>query len=303
MMTHPISGVAHILFGFNLEIGSYFKTCEANSVRLHAHLDKYVKDRKAGITKSQMNGDDLLSAFLQNQDVFSDAQIVDGLIGLILAAIDTTQLSAQSLISVFATRKDITDKFRTEFDTEVRKPALAEDSSLDSLLAAEFIEKVVDFSVAQDLEYLGWCLQETLRINGPTTQSMMYEPTQDVQLGKYHFRKGDMITISTQGVHFNVNEWQRPMELIPERFDHSNPISLTPAGKKRVSASYMAFFGGPRVCFGKTLAEGELKILACYMTQIFDMEFEDPKYQNSLPTMQFQQSHYPEIWLKLKARK
>lgn len=72
-MTHPIGGLAKMLFDVNLEIGSYFTTCEANSVRLHAHIDKYVKDRKAGITKSQMNGDDLLSAFLENQDVFSDA--------------------------------------------------------------------------------------------------------------------------------------------------------------------------------------------------------------------------------------
>jgi len=68
------------------------------------------------------------------------------------------------------------------------------------------------------------------------------------------------------------------MEMIPERFDHSDPISLTPAGKKRNPASFAAFLGGPRVCFGKILAEGELKILSCYMTQIFDMEFEDPHY-------------------------
>ena len=41
-----------------------------------------------------MDGNDLLTSFLENQDVFSDAEIVDGMIGFILAAIETTNLSA-----------------------------------------------------------------------------------------------------------------------------------------------------------------------------------------------------------------
>jgi len=68
------------------------------------------------------------------------------------------------------------------------------------------------------------------------------------------------------------------MEFIPERFDHSNDISLTPAGNKRKIFSWAPFFGGNRVCFGKTLAEGEIKIAAIFMTQLFDLKFEDPKY-------------------------
>ncbi len=51
------------------------------------------------------------------------------------------------------------------------------------------------------------CLQETLRLNGPSVSSMMFEPTQDVKLGKYNFCKGDILSISMQGLHTNVNEW------------------------------------------------------------------------------------------------
>ena len=93
------------------------------------------------------------------------------------------------------------------------------------------------------------------------------------------------------------------MEFIPERFDHSNDLSLTPAGKKRNVSSWAPFFGGNRVCFGKSLAEGEIKIAATYMTQLFDLKFEDPKYQTELPHVQMNQSIYPDIWLKLTARK
>ena len=39
--------------------------------------------------------------------------------------------------------------------------------------------------------------------------------------------------------------------------------------------SYCPFLGGSRVCFGKTFAEANLKILAVYMSQCFNMSFVD----------------------------
>ena len=107
---------------------------------------------------------------------------------------------------------------------------------------------------------------------------------QDLTLGKYHFKKGDVLVINFQALGQNPNEWQRPMEMLPERFDHSNPLSLTPAGKKRHAQSWVPFHGGSRVCFGKTLAESNLKILVTYMTQKFDnFRFEDARYETELP--------------------
>ena len=98
LLGNPISATAKILFDVDLKIGSFFDTVKANTARLHAHIDKYVQDRKAGVTKSEMEGNDLLTAFLENTDVFTDEMIVDGLIGLIFAAIDTSNLTSQSLI-------------------------------------------------------------------------------------------------------------------------------------------------------------------------------------------------------------
>lgn len=70
-----------------------------------------------------------------------------------------------------------------------------------------------------------------------------------------------------QGLGHNPDEWQRPMDILPERFNHDNPLSLRPDGKKRNSYSSSPFHGGNRVCFGKPLAEGEMKLLALYMSQ------------------------------------
>ena len=68
------------------------------------------------------------------------------------------------------------------------------------------------------------------------------------------------------------------MEFLPERFDTSDPLYLTPDGKKRHNMAMTPFWGGPRVCFGKTLAENTMKVGLTYFTQMFDFEFEDAKF-------------------------
>jgi len=62
---------------------------------------------------------------------------------------------------------------------------------------------------------------------------------------------------------------------LPERFDPDSDLYLTPKGKKRNSASWTPFSGGKRICFGKTFAEANLKIMLSYFTQYFDFEYVD----------------------------
>ena len=87
----------------------------------------------------------------------------------------------------------------------------------------------------------------------------------------------------------NANEWQKPDDFIPQRFNVNDPLSLTPAGKKRHAMSWAPWNGGKRICFGKTFAEANLKIVSTYMTQYFDLKYvETDKYPdtNSLPKAQ-----------------
>ena len=70
--------------------------------------------------------------------------------------------------------------------------------------------------------------------------------TKDVKAGGYTIKAGDILSPNILGLHFNKNEWQRPYEFLPERFDNANPLSLTPNGKKRNSFSWIPFNGGKR---------------------------------------------------------
>ena len=123
-----------------------------------------------------------------------------------------------------------------------------------------------------------------------------------MQLGKYNFKKGDNVVPYLEAAGYNSAQWQRPMELLPERFDSKNPLSLTPDGKKRHPYSFIPFHGGARACFGRTLADANLRMLITYMTQKFDFEFEDARYQTDVPIAQMDQSHKASVWLRVTPR-
>ena len=58
-----------------------------------------------------------------------------------------------------------------------------------------------------------------------------------------------------------------------------------------------------RVCFGKTLAEGNLKVLAIFMTQLFNIEFEEERYKKEIPLTHIDTSHVVPLWVKLTPNK
>ena len=73
---------------------------------------KYVTDRKKGVTQSKMNGADLLSCFLESQDMFTDDMIVKNLLSFIFAATETTNFASQTIISILTQKKESLDKVR-----------------------------------------------------------------------------------------------------------------------------------------------------------------------------------------------
>ena len=105
------------------------------------------------------------------------------------------------------------------------------------------------------------------------------------------------------GLHYNSKQWQRPNEFLPERFDPSSPLFLTPDGKKRNPFSFFPFSGGRRVCFGKTFAEANLKYISAFLTQYFDFEFVDSeKYKSKYPRAFTFMPAIPSIEVRVRSR-
>ena len=106
---------------------------------------------------------------------------------------------------------------------------------------------------------------------------------QETTIGGIKFRPTDTFNIAFYALHFDAQQWQRPLEFLPDRWDDDNPLSKTPSGKKRNRYAYCPFAGGRRICFGKTFAEINIKLLATYFTQAFDVELVDPRYKTEYP--------------------
>ena len=63
-----------------------------------------------------MNKSDILSAFLEQPDIFSDEFIVDETMDLFLAGSQSTQFATQSVVCHFATAPDSLAQARNEFE-------------------------------------------------------------------------------------------------------------------------------------------------------------------------------------------
>lgn len=136
----------------------------------------------------------------------------------------------------------------------------------------------------------------------PVPHSTLSVLSRDATIGKYNIKAGDVLQVNINGLHYNSSQWQRPYEFLPERFDGENPLSLTPDGKKRKAMAFCPFLGGKRICFGKTFADINLKVVAVYMSQLFNMEFVDKKSYpdtHSLPVAQIGQSERIELLVRL----
>ena len=85
-------------------------------------------------------------------------------------------------------------------------------------------------------------------------------------MGGYKIKANECIEIFFDGIHFNKNEYQRPNEFLPERFDNKSKLSLTPSGKVRNPYSLLSFNGGKRICFGKTFSDVMQRLIVVYLS-------------------------------------
>ena len=76
--------------------------------------------RKSGEIKSKVpDGVDLLSLFLENEDVYKVDDTVDELIDFFGAATQTSQFALQTFTTMFAHHPNVLEKIRAEFKKSV----------------------------------------------------------------------------------------------------------------------------------------------------------------------------------------
>ena len=114
----------------------------------------------------------------------------------------------------------------------------------------------------QNCEYLNYVVKEGLRFDVPTPITLTYKAYEEVNVCGVKIPKGQEIIMGIPYIHFNPEQWHKPTEFLPERFDPESEFFLKPGtNSKRHPKSFNAFSFGKRRCVGQTLALQSVKVI------------------------------------------
>ncbi|MGE7780490.1 cytochrome P450 [Peribacillus sp. NPDC097264] len=190
--------------------------------------------------------DDMLGILMDARDDvgglgMSDQQVRDEVMTIFLAGHDTTATALSWTLYLLSQHPEVEAKLFHEIDTVIgnRPP------TPDDFMKLSYTQNII------------W---ESLRIY-PPLYVLSRNAAEDVSLGNYHFKKGDMFLLSSYVMHHKPEYFDQPESFIPERFENNYLKTIPPF-------AYFPFGGGPRVCIGNHFAVMEaVLVLACITQQ------------------------------------
>ena len=182
----------------------------------------------------------LCRARSETGDVLSDADVLDHMIFLMMAAHDTTTSTLTSLTWELARHPEWQERIREE--------------------SRAFGDPRPGFDEIDGLEGLTLAVQETLR-RYPPLPVIPRTATRDFEWGGYRIPKGTMVVISPIHSHYLSEWWDDPQRFDPERFSPAR------AEHERHTHSWIPFGGGTHMCLGKRFAEAQVRLVMHQLVQ------------------------------------
>jgi cytochrome P450 len=165
-------------------------------------------------------------------DRYSDQEIVDHLIFLMMAAHDTTTSTLTSLTFELGRRPEWQERAREE--------------------CRAFAEDGLSYDRLGELKVLDMLMYETLR-RYPPLSTIPRTSLRPFEFGGYEIPAGVMVVIYPIHTHHMAEWWTDPLRFDPERFSGER------AEDKRHSHSFVPFGGGAHMCLGYRFAELQIK--------------------------------------------
>ncbi len=165
---------------------------------------------------------------------FTDQEIIDHMIFLMMAAHDTTSSTLTTMMYLLARHPEWQERLRAEVHA-VGKQQLEHDD-LDRL------------------EELSWVMREALRLTPPLS-SMPRMCVKDVDFQGFKITAGTMVGVYPIHVHHMPSLWSDPSRFDPERFSPDRQED------KRHAFAWVPFGGGVHVCIGQHFATLQVKAI------------------------------------------
>ena len=187
----------------------------ARGLKARAFLEDFFRSHLPA--KRRDGGDDLFAQLCRAQSEdgheFSDDDIVNHMIFLLMAAHDTTTITMSSMAYHLAKNPDWQERAREE-------SVAAGDVDYDGVLGLEVLDRV---------------MKESMRLCSPVP-SLPRVAVRDTALGGYHIPAGSFVTVSPYMNHYLPELWPDPTRFDPDRFaperreDRSHRMAFEPFG-------------------------------------------------------------------------
>lgn len=223
-------------------------------LRAREVLETYFTERVA--ERRGKDGDDLLTVLCQTADEngnrFSDEDIVNHMIFLMMAAHDTSTATATTMAYQLAAHPQWQDRCRDE--------------------SARLGDGPLDIDSLEKLESLDLVLNESLRLVTPV-QWAMRQTVRDTELLGYYLPEGTYV-IAYPGLNHRLPElWTDPLRFDPERF-------APPRNEhKRHRYGWTPFGGGAHKCIGMVFGQLEVKAIMHRLLRRYRLELPHPGYE------------------------
>lgn len=186
--------------------------------------------------KREREGADLFSQLChargENGERFTDDEVVNHMIFLMMAAHDTTTSALTTMFYCLARHPEWQDRLREDALALPGGPL-----AYDDLARCERTE---------------WVMKESLRLYPPLT-SIPRKASKDCSFGGFHIPRGTPVGISPIHTHHMPSLWTDPFAFDPERFSPAR------AEHRRHAYAYLPFGGGAHLCIGQHFADMEVK--------------------------------------------
>ncbi len=203
-------------------------------VRARRYLVQLMQSKLAD--KRATEGPDLFSQLChargEDGERFSDDEVVNHMIFLMMAAHDTTTSTLTTMLYCLARHPGWQDKLREDAQ------ALPDEQLRHADLAG--------------CERTEWVMKESLRMYPPLT-SIPRKAARDCEFGGFQIPKGTPVGISPIHTHHMPSLWTRPADFDPERFSPAR------AEHRQHGYAYLPFGGGAHLCIGQHFADMEVK--------------------------------------------
>jgi cytochrome P450 len=201
-----------------------------------------IKERKAN------PGNDLFSRLClakdENGKQFSDTEIVDHLIFILMASHDTTAITL-TFVSYYLAK-------HPEWQKSIR----------DELL--ELNNTITEPTDLRQFEKLNLVIKEVLRLRPPLTQ-VVRKLTKELEVDGITIPKDAVVSIIMQKTQRDERVWTNPSAFDPMRFDKSR------AEDKKCPFAYSPFGAGQHHCIGYAFADMQIKLVISALLKKFDL--------------------------------